>query len=372
MGTILDYIDKYGNKTFAEEPFNEVDSVILTDLSYINFDGIVHQDNRYVTLKETAISFFDKYHIDELKKDGIGLKAAYQILYKIKNYKRYSYMKLYNYYYIGNDNTQFSALMIDVDSKLTFISIEGTDDLVSGWKEDFELSYNFPIKSHKYAIDYLNKHIKIITNRKYIIAGHSKGGNLALVGSMYLNYFKLLHVKKIISYDGPGLRKKEINSYRYKRIYNKYDLIVPNYTVVGLLMNHKDKLIIYKSDAKNILSHNTLTWLVDGNKFIKEDKLSYYSIEIDKIITKWIELYNYDERKKFVDNLFSIFTYAGIKDLKGLNSYNINDIMSIVKNMNNIDNKSRKMFADLFNILINTVKNDTFNYIQDKFVNKNK
>ena len=35
---IIGFVKRFGDKTFKEMPFNEVDALILSELSYINFD----------------------------------------------------------------------------------------------------------------------------------------------------------------------------------------------------------------------------------------------------------------------------------------------------------------------------------------------
>lgn len=41
MGTVLDYLKEYGDYTLAEKPFCEVDSLILSQFSYLKFDGML-------------------------------------------------------------------------------------------------------------------------------------------------------------------------------------------------------------------------------------------------------------------------------------------------------------------------------------------
>ena len=38
---VVDYIEKYGNLNFNEKPFNEVDKLILANLSYVNFKDLI-------------------------------------------------------------------------------------------------------------------------------------------------------------------------------------------------------------------------------------------------------------------------------------------------------------------------------------------
>ena len=44
MASILDYLDWRGDITFAERAFNEVDNLLLAELSYLDFGGIVPAD----------------------------------------------------------------------------------------------------------------------------------------------------------------------------------------------------------------------------------------------------------------------------------------------------------------------------------------
>lgn len=40
MGTVLTYLKEYGDYTLEEKPFSEVDSLILSQFSYLKFDGM--------------------------------------------------------------------------------------------------------------------------------------------------------------------------------------------------------------------------------------------------------------------------------------------------------------------------------------------
>ena len=41
MANIMDYLEWRGDLTFAQSPFNEVDNLILSELVYVEFAGIV-------------------------------------------------------------------------------------------------------------------------------------------------------------------------------------------------------------------------------------------------------------------------------------------------------------------------------------------
>ena len=41
MGNIIDYVYEYGNYTFSEMPLNEVDSLVLCQLIYLDYENYV-------------------------------------------------------------------------------------------------------------------------------------------------------------------------------------------------------------------------------------------------------------------------------------------------------------------------------------------
>lgn len=365
MGTINNYIKKYGHLSFKELAFNDVDNVILAVISYLDFDGIIDVFKK-VTISSAAKSFFSKYGVKEIHKNIISVKNAAKVLELIKDTNRYSNLVLYNYVYKCNYEKQFSAMFIDIDEELTYISFEGTDDKVSGWLEDGALSYQFPVPAQKDAIKYVNHNIPIFSKRKYILGGHSKGGNLALVAGMYANPLVRKKIIRIISNDGPGLRLKELESKKYKKIEGIYDLIVPAYSVVGLLLRHKEPMIVVSSSKKGLMAHNAGTWGVDGDK-LELATLSNFSKKVDKLIKRWLDSYNDEERKNFMMNIAGIFESAGIDSLLDIKGSIVPSLVKLVKESSKIDKRSKNIILDFVNILMTSLKEDVTNTIKAKF-----
>ena len=57
----FDYLEYYGNYTFEEREFNEIDNVILSMLTYVNYKGIVSDTKKKITLEEASEKFFKKH-----------------------------------------------------------------------------------------------------------------------------------------------------------------------------------------------------------------------------------------------------------------------------------------------------------------------
>ena len=63
MANILDYLDWRGDLSLTAAPFNEVDNLILAELSFVDFGGIVPapSEGGSVTLRSAAEAFFRKF-----------------------------------------------------------------------------------------------------------------------------------------------------------------------------------------------------------------------------------------------------------------------------------------------------------------------
>lgn len=349
--SLLKYIDNYKDYNFDEKEFNEVDNVIFSILAYINFDNIVSSnDKNKITIEKAADIYFNKYNKKDLKNNIIAIRGAIKILDIIKNTKRYKDILMFNYEYIKGENEQFKAITFMIKEKLYYVAFEGTDELISGWMEDFRMAYTFPVEAQISAKNYLNKNF-LFKKCQLIIGGHSKGGNIALTSSMLCNIFIKKKIIKIYSNDGQGLRKKEIESKQYKLIENKLTTIIPNYSIVGLLLRGKNYTVI-KSSKKGLMAHDATTWVVEENHF-KRDNLSRFSNVFNDGFSKWLDKYDYDKRKIFVNEITKLLKENEIESLLQIKEKKTL-LIKIIKSTKDIDPFVKSMMLDLVKIINKT------------------
>lgn len=370
MSNIITYINRYGNLTFDELKYNELDSLVLSVISYVDFDGILenNKDNK-MRLQDAAKVFFTRYSKKELMNNISGVTTGIKIFEYIKNEKRYQDLLLYNYSYKRDNDKQFSGLFIDINEEETFISFEGTDDLISGWKEDCEMTYHFPIPAQREAIHYINRSIPIFSKRTYILGGHSKGGNLAVVAGMYAIPLIKQKIKKIISFDGPGFKIEQIRTRYYKSIIPKLELIVPDKSLFGVLLKHDKNFTVISSSKPAPMSHNILFWDVDITKFIPS-KLSESSKETVRIVDEWLDKYTDQERERLIEQLFAIFKRAKVDTLVDIKVTNIPLMITLIEESKKIDEVSKAMLKTLVNLILNYIRSDSKGILH-KRVNKN-
>lgn len=346
---IFDYIDNYGIYTFQEKSFNEIDNAIFSFLSYANFTNIL-EERQELTINEAGRKHLGLHPNKD--RNVIAVREGNKLLRYIKDVKRYKDCILKNYEYVGNDDVQFGALSIEYQKNEIYVSFEGTDELFSGWKENFMLSYQFPTLSHKMAISYLNRKFTF-TNKKLIIGGHSKGGNLALVAAMFANPFVRTKINKIYNNDGPGLLEKEFSSKKYQNIKKKYIHIIPNYSLVGLLLNHSNDKVV-TSTNKGILAHDIVYWVVEKNHFQKTT-LSPISKELDKEIQNWFIHYKDQDKIEFINNLDEILKKSNITSILDLKREN-KKIIDLIYQSKNMSESSKKTLHDFLGIIIKCIK----------------
>ena len=338
--TIFEYIEKNKKTTFNEKPFNEIDNIILSLISYLDFNYIEGSNK----LKDMGKIYLERHNIKEISKSGLTQKHAYICLERIIETDRYKDIEISNYVYIATENEQFSAITFKINKKLIYVAYEGTDHLMVGWKEDFELAYKYPIKAQIHAMKYLKKTVKIF-GPKVIVGGHSKGGNLALISAMELNILKKIKIKKIYSNDGPGLRQKQFKSIKYKLIKNKVIHIIPENSIIGIMLrNSKHKVV--KSEKKTIMSHIPSTWIIKDDELL-ETEMSKKSKALEISVIEWLDKHNDEQRKQMIDNTFKIFEKSGIADTMKLKD--ITYLIRMIKEVKNIDKNTKELIIDFIN-----------------------
>lgn len=350
---IFDYIENYKDYTFSDKGFNEVDNVIFSCLAYVDYNFIVSNDkNNKLTINEVANAYFSK-HEKQDRINMIAVKEAIKLLDKVKDTARYKDILMHSYKYIGNEDSQFSALTFDISKDLCYVAFEGTDQLISGWKEDCKMAYEFPVPAHKYAIKYLNYNF-FFSNKKIIVGGHSKGGNLALVSSMCCNYFVKRKIVNVYSNDGQGLRKAQIESKKYESIKDRFIHIIPQFSVVGLLLRHDNNYTVIHSTKIGGLAHCTSYWKVEEDHF-QRDELSTFSKILDEGIITWLDKYDDEKREKFVNSVFTILEENNVKSLLQLRR-ELKLVFRVLKSTKNLDPMVSEMMMDLFKVINNTNK----------------
>lgn len=355
---IYDYIDNYGIYSFEEKEINLVDKVIFSFLSYANFNDIVKRDK--ITIQDAG-----RIHVGMHKKNEVNVIAvaeAHKLLRHLMDTKRYKDCLLYNYINERNQDLQFGVLCIEYLKNKVYVSFEGTDDSIVGWKENFVLSYRTNTISHKKAIKYINMNFTL-SNKEIIIGGHSKGGNLALIAGMYSNFLVKRQIKEVLNVDGPGLQDEEFYSDKFNSIIKKYKHIVPDNSIIGMLLNSTNETVI-KTTAKGPITHDIAFWKIKDNQF-EITTLSPYSKELRKDILDWVHTTHKNDLRKFTNNFANICAAAGVDSLLDIKNKK-RLIITLIQESKNMDEEAKRTLINFLKMVAKSYKDTQVTLVKNK------
>jgi len=354
MSTIFDYLDYVAYDSIYDRPFKELDVLSLTELTYLPFDRIVPQGD--TTNIEVRLS--DAAELVDRTTDFIVTDQHLQLVDVLATSKRFKNLKLLNYVdeYDPDVQKQFAAMTYRLTMDVYLVVFRGTDDTLIGWKEDFHMTYMDHVPSQRRAASYLQHVMKEFPKGRFMVAGHSKGGNLAAYACSYLPDHLIEQVDAIYCYDAPGLNKAIIETEGYQRIAHLVHRFVPQGSIVGMMLEVPESSTIVKSRAfGGFAQHDAFTWMVEKDGFVTLDQTSPDSQQTDETLKQWVRETSADERKKFFDTFFGMFLDAGITSINDLmNLKNFSKIKEIFQNAQDLDPTEREMLERLAKQLIDT------------------
>ena len=356
MANMMDYLDWRGDLPFTASPFNEVDNLILANLSYVNFDGIVPEEGKgEVAIEQAAMHFFQIHSPEELEADKSFVRKAPTLLRGASTTRRFAGTKLRNYISRMDleKSLQFSALEFVLPNGDSYISFRGTDDTLVGWKEDFYLSCTV-VPAQREAVAYLDRIIPPLWEQKgaLYIGGHSKGGNLSEYASACARGDIQGRITRIFNNDGPGFDEGFLTQEGYQRIAPKITFLVPSYSIVGKLLDHGVEESVVQSTEKTVMAHDAFTWQVLGNRFVKVPKVDDICMVFNRSLDSWISALDEEGREGFIEDLFTVLEAPGATTLTELQNDGMGSALAMAKSLEQVEPATRRTILELLRILL--------------------
>ena len=352
MDILKDYIKWYSDFSFYDKPFNEVDNLVLSMLSYYQFD-LKKPDSKPTQLKRCVTN----------SADGDSFLTAALESRRFGNMSVSDYVEIFD----KKSTVQFAAMKFKIRDGLYYIAFRGTDNSIVGWREDFMMCYK-KIESQDRAVEYLTN---VIGDDEYFVGGHSKGGHLAVYGACHLNDRQLSRVKHVYNNDGPGLCPEVCDVKLIERIRLRTTVLHPRYCVFGMFFAHDipDTKIV-KSSLSGIMEHDPTGWIIDCGELVRVDDFDPACLWISDIADNWLKDVDPQEREKLADTVFNTFEQGGVRTKDEILGEGIDGVEDLIKNM--IESDTVKTAAKipeklLFGDFISGLKRGRFS----RFINAN-
>lgn len=359
MANVLDYLEWRGDLSIQAAPFNEVDNLILSQLVYVDFEGIVpgEDSEEEISLLEASRIFWEKHTEEEILEKVSMTKSAPFLMREMVRTRRFEKIRLSKYVNDISDEeqSQFSVVKVTMEDESIYIAFSGTDNTIVGWRENFNMGFLAETPGQLKAVSYLNR---TVTAQDTVVrvGGHSKGGNLSVYASVKCNpqiQEKIVHV---YSNDGPGFKTEMVESSEYQKMLPRITTILPESSVVGMLLEHQETFEVVKSSQSFIQQHDAMSWEVLGTSFVHVKGVAVQSIFLDETLKNWLYQLTEEEREQIVQTVFEMLEEADIHTVDDFYHSTWKKIQELLRAKSRLPEQTQKLFGRAMRLLWSSVQ----------------
>ena len=344
MPNMLDYLSQKGALSFAEAPLSPVDALILSALSYLQFDHFISQDIKESPSLSELSQMFQELP-EEAGRSRFRDSRDEELLMSLGKSRRFGPLRLIRVAELTDEKKelQFAAVTLLLGDGGALAAFRGTDGTLTGWKEDLNLSFLDVIPGQQAAQAYLEEIARLCPGALYT-AGHSKGGNLAVYAAIRSREDVRKRIRGVYNYDGPGFRHKVLEDPGYQELLGRIHTFVPQGSVVGMLLEHEEPYIVVRSTEEGLLQHEPYSWEVSGSGFAELSQVTEGSRMVDETIKNWLAGLSVKEREHFIDTLYEILSSSDAEHIGDLAEPR--NILAVLQKLGGEDAKTKRMLAD--------------------------
>ncbi len=267
---ILDYLRRDFD-SFESRPPCALDGLVLAQLAMVRLDGIVPALEGFggdgpAGAAPSGVRPRDLLRAERFDDMVGGLVSAgsfRDLLLWMAASPRFRDLEVWGYASLLDPGRlmQFGAVSLTLPDRFTVVAFRGTDGTLVGWREDFSMAFMPQVAGQVEACRYLEAVAAVTTGPLYV-TGHSKGGNLAAYATATCEEAVSGRIVRAFDLDGPGFREATVSSAQYDRAHGRIFKVVPQESVIGLLLDDRDDHHVVRSDQHGIMQHDGFSWQV--------------------------------------------------------------------------------------------------------------
>ena len=317
MGNLITYVQQYGAQTFEDKSLTDIDVLVLTEIAYLPFDEIVSKSfdvTEAISLEQLGKEFEKIKEKEQEVNPFMITSERIELLEGVSKSQRYKEIKVFGFMNdIDDERTkQFAAVCYQWEEENRWIIFRGTDESLTGWKEDFMMTYSDLIPAQMDAIEYLKKQAETFSGTLNV-SGHSKGGNLSLYASTMQDEAIQNRIEQIYCWDSPGVHRSILDTEGYQRVVSKAKRYIPQDSIVGLMLESQVPYHIIESQGSGISQHSALMWNIEEDHFVELTELTKNSQLTDQTFKQWTEVVSDEDLKLFFDTFFDLIFEMGVE-----------------------------------------------------------
>lgn len=350
MANLFDYLMWRGDLPLETVGFNEVDGMILARFAYADFESAASLKSGEASLGEVAQELAAKQ--TEETDDAALLRA-------LARSERFQSLRLsaYKNRFDAQTQTQFSAITVRLGQGASYLAFRGTDTTLVGWKENFNMAFLCPVPSQREAADYLACAAE--REGRLILGGHSKGGNLAVYAAAMCEPAVRERIEAVYNYDGPGFEASVLRSEGYQQILPRIHTFVPQSSIIGMLLEHQEKItVVHSTRANGIQQHDLCSWEVLPRGFLCTEEMTSSSRFIDATVSAWLAEIDFAQRKCVIDTLYGALEQTHAHTLQELSERRFAAVKTVLRAARNFDEETKNAVTKTLRLLMRSAQKE--------------
>lgn len=347
---IVDYVQtKFA--TFDEKLFTDVDSLVLSVLSYFHLPAAYGPARTWEGMR--VADLFQANRFQEMYGTLWDPDSSGRLLAALAASPRFRDVVAKGYV-VRNDpeqEKQFSALTLQLSPDCAYIAFRGTDNTILGWKEDFNLAFQYPIPSQREAMRYADEAAAHASGR-LMLGGHSKGGNLAVFAAFNCSDSTYSRIDRVFSHDGPGFPGQVFRDGSISKVNGLLRKTLPQSSIVGMLLEHQEDYRIVKSSTFSAFQHDPYSWVVEDGSFVALDSLTPAAKYLDLTLNEWVQSLSPNEREQVVDAVYALVESSGQTTMAGMRDNWQKALPEIIASAMHLDDKTRSLILQAVKELV--------------------
>lgn len=347
---IVDYV-RTEFATFDEKPFTDVDSLVLSVLSYFHLPAAYSAAHGWEGMR--VADLFQANHFNEMYGTLWDPESSGRLLAALAASPRFRNVVAKGYV-VRNDpeqEKQFSALSLQLTPDLAYIAFRGTDNTILGWKEDFNLAFRYPIPSQQEAARYVGEAAPNLAGR-LMLGGHSKGGNLAVFAAFNCAETAYGRICGVFSHDGPGFPDQVFADGSIGKVDGLLSKTLPQSSIVGMLLEHQEDYRVVKSSTFSAFQHDPYSWIVEDGSFVALDSLTPAAKYLDLTLNEWVQSLSPQEREQVIDAVYALIESSGQTTMAGMRDNWQKALPEIITGAMHLDDRTRSLILQAVKELV--------------------
>ena len=166
---------------------------------------------------------------------------------------------------------------------------------------------------------------------------------------MFVDEATRARIQTVYNFDGPGFNEATISSEAFGKVDMRIRTFVPQSSMIGILMWHREPFTIVRSNGVGVFQHDAYTWQILGGGFMTLTERTGHSHFADDTIKRWLEELSPDMRRQAIDGIYAVLSASGGMNVSEL--FEARNTMSVLKAAGAMDEKTKSAVLEAFRLL---------------------